>query len=129
MSLFAMNINNYRAGGEFLNAERREKISHYVLIYVMIAMGDSFLYDCVLTQLTPVIAVAALFLVVLNRKTQYVYPLSILGLGAFAMLFVRSTTGAMGPSELLTWVSMICVTLLAVGFNISKFLERLISKR
>lgn len=126
MSLFAVNINKHRTGGAFLNAGRREKISHYVLIYVMIAMGDSFLYDRVLTQLTPIIAIAALFLVVLNRKTQYVYPLSILGLGAFAMLFVRSTTGAMGPSELLTWVSMICVTLLAVGFNISKFLERLI---
>lgn len=69
MSLFAVNINNCRAGGVFLNAERREKISHYVLIYVMIAMGDSFLYDRVLTQLTPVIAIAALFLVVLNRNS------------------------------------------------------------
>lgn len=110
----------------FLNAERREKISHYALIYLMIAMGDSFLYDRALTQLSPVIACVALLLVVLNRKTQYVYPVSILGLGAFAMLFVRATTGAMGPSELLTWAAMICVTVVSVGFNIGKFLERLI---
>ena len=126
MPLFATNIKKRRTDSTFLNAERREKISHYVLIYLMIAMGDSFLYDRVLTQLSPVIACIALLFVVLNRKTQYVYPVSVLGLGAFAMLFVRATTGAMGPSELLSWAAMICVTVLAVGFNIEKFLERLI---
>lgn len=125
MPLFAGKINKRQMDSAFLNAERREKISHYALIYLMIAMGDSFLYDCVLTQFCAGIAVLLFFLVVINRKTQYVYLISILGLGALSMLFVRATTGAMGPTELLNWVAMICVTIVAVGFNVSKFLERL----
>ena len=124
--MVAAYINKRRTDGAFLNAERREVIIHYALIYLMIAMGDSFLYDRVLTQFCAGIAVLSLFLVVLNRKTQYVYLVSILGFGVLSMLFVHATTGAMGPTELLSWVAMICVTIVAVGFNISKFLERLI---
>lgn len=126
MPLFAANINKRRTGGTFLSAEHREKISHYALIYLMIAMGDSFLYDRVLAQFCAGIAVLSLFLVVINRKTQYVYPVSILGLGALSMLFVRATTAAIGPTELLNWIAMVCVVVVAVGFNVSKFLERLI---
>ena len=126
MPLVASSINKSRTDGTFLNIERREKISHYALIYLMIAMGDSFLYDRVLTQFCMGIAVLSLFLIVINRKTQYVFLVSILGFGALSMLFVRATTGAMGPTELLNWIAMICVTVVAVGFNVSKFLERLI---
>lgn len=126
MLLFAGKMDKRQMDSAFLNAERREKISHYALIYLMIAMGDSFLYDCVLTQFCVGIAVLSFFLVVINRETQYVYLIAILGLGTLSMLFVRAMTGAMGPTELLSWVVMICVTIVAVGFNISKFLERLI---
>lgn len=105
---------------------RREAACHYALIYLMIAMGDSFVYDRILFRLSPILAVVALFLVVSSRKTQYIFPLSILALGTLTMLFVRSTTNAMGPSELFTWVAMICLAVVAIGFNASKFLERLI---
>ena len=106
--------------------KRREAACHYALIYLMIAMGDSFLYDRILFRLSPILAIVALFLVVASRKTQYVFPLSILALGTLTMLFVRSTTNAMGPSELFSWVAMICLAVVAIGFNASKFLERLI---
>lgn len=120
-------MNKHQADKDiFLNAERREKIIHYALIYLMIAMGDSFLYDRVLTQYCAGIAVLFLFLVIANRKTQYIYPISILGLGALSMLFVRAATGAMGPTELLNWIAMICIVVVAVGFDVSRFLERLI---
>lgn len=105
---------------------RREALAHYALLYLMIALGDSFLYDRVLIRLCPIIAVVSLLLVISSRKTQYVFPVSILALGTLTMLFIRSTTDAMGPTELLTWMAMVCVTIVAVGFNTSKFLERLI---
>lgn len=115
-----------RIAGMLFMKGRREAIAHYALLYLMVAMGDSFLYDRVLIRLCPIIAVVSLMLVLSSRKTQYVFPISILALGTLAMLYVRSTTNAMGPTELLTWMAMICVTIVAVGFNTAKFLERLV---
>lgn len=101
-------------------------IAHYLLIYLMIAMGDSFLFDRALVHACSLIAPAVLFCVIANRDTQYVYPLIILCLGFLSMLFVRSTSNAMGPSEFLMWTAMICITVLAVAFDVANFLERLI---
>ena len=105
---------------------RREAVIHYVLIYLMISMGDSFLYDRVLTNLTIPIVLILIIAVLSSRKYQLVYPVSILALGLITMLAVRASTGAMGPTELISWTAMIGITFFAVRYNTSKFLMRLI---
>lgn len=115
-----------RARSIGLNRDSAAAIVHYVLIYIMVALGDSFLYDRILIYLCPAIAAVSLVLLLFNKKSNYLFPLSILPFSALVVLCVRLKTNAVGVSELLVWFSMVCVTLLAVGFNISKFLERLI---
>ena len=106
--------------------KQREAACHYLLIYLMVAFADSFLYDRILTNIViPVVALIAL-LVMANRKYQLVYPISILALGFLAMLFVRVSTNALGPTELLGWVAMVGITLIAVMFDVSSFLIRFI---
>lgn len=106
--------------------ERREAFCHYVLIYLMISMGDSFLFDRVLTNLTIPMVLIFIIAVLASRKYQLVYPASILALGLMTMLAVRANTGAMGPSELISWTAMIGITFITVRYNTSKFLMRLI---
>ena len=105
---------------------RKEAFCHYVLLYLMIAMGDSFLYDRVLTNLTIPMVLVLIIVVLANRKYQLVYPITILVLGLITMLAVRANTGAMGPTELISWTAMIGITFVAVRYNTSKFLMRLI---
>ena len=106
--------------------KRRETSCHYLLIYLMVAFADSFLYDRVLTNIViPVVALTVLIILV-NRKYQLVYPISILALGLLAMLFVRANTNALGPTELLSWAAMIGITFIAVMFDVSCFLIRFI---
>lgn len=105
---------------------RKEAICHYVLLYLMLAMGDSFLYDRVLTHLAIPMLLVLMLIVLANRKYQFVYPLSILSLGLITMLAVRASTGAMGPTELISWATMIGITFIAVRYNTSRFLIRLI---
>ena len=106
--------------------KQREAVCHYLLIYLMVAFADSFLYDRILTNIViPVVALIAL-IVMANRKYQLVYPISILALGFLAMLFVRVSTNALGRTELLSWVAMVGITLIAVMFDVSSFLIRFI---
>lgn len=105
--------------------KQREAVCHYLLIYLMVAFADSFLYDRILTNIViPVVALIAL-IVMANRKYQLVCPISILALGFLAMLFVRVSTNALGPTELLGWVAMVGITLIAVLFNVSSFTAQL----
>lgn len=105
---------------------RVELLCHYALIYLMIACADSFLYDRFLTNLAIPTVGLFLFIILLNRKYQLVYPLSILSLALISMLFVRANTGAMGPTELLSWAMMVMVTTVTVLYDINHFLVRFI---
>ncbi len=105
--------------------KQREATCHYLLIYLMVAFADSFLYDRILTNIViPAVALIAL-IVMANRKYQLVYPISILALGYLAMLLVRASINALGLAELLSWVAMVGITLIAVVFHISSFTAQL----
>lgn len=105
---------------------RGEAVCHYCLIYLMIACADSFLYDLFLMNAAIPIVGLFLMIILLNRKYQFVYPLSILALALISMLFVRANTGAMGPTELISWVMMVVVTVVTVLYDINHFLVRFI---
>lgn len=111
---------------EAVSKGRREAFFHYLLIYFMVAFADSFLYDRFLVNLTILVVASIAFVVLVNRKYQLVYPVSILTLGLVTMLFVRAGTNALGPTELLSWAAMIGVTFVAVMFDVSRFLFRFV---
>lgn len=85
--------------------KQREAVCHYLLIYLMVAFADSFLYDRVLTNIVVPVAALVALIVMANRKYQLVYPISILALSFLAMLLVRASTNALGPTELFELVS------------------------
>lgn len=109
------------------NKAKRESVCHYLLIYLMVAFADSFLYDRILVNYTIPFVLLLTLVILINRKYQLVYPLSILALGLVTMLLVRAATGALGPTELIGWAAMIGITFVAVQYDASRFLLRFVN--
>lgn len=100
------------------------KMIHYLLIYFMITVNQSYLYENYISKYNSIIIILVFLLLMSKRKYRNLYSLTFLAFMLAAVTFERFYTGGIGLRAWMSWAVKILVTLYAIQYNKELFITR-----
>ena len=105
----------------------KHNVWHYLIIYLLLLSGQSYLFEYVLQGLLVPAAGVVLLIVVLNRKYWHFRSLVLLWVIFVLSLYVRIVQGGVGLDVVLSYSFRIGLLLVAINYDYTWFARRLIS--
>lgn len=98
---------------------------HYLLIYFMIAMSDSYLQINYFRNLVPILfLVVSLIVLLIYFKIKDQYVEGFISFLLATIIILRYTVGGVGLIRWAVWTGQILIVLLAIRYNSERFIER-----
>lgn len=103
---------------------RYKSVMHFILLYLMVCVADTYVYNMYFIRLLPVIAALCLGIVVINKKYQNQYSVLFIIFLLTAVVVSRILSGGVGLQVWYTWTICVLVTCIAICYKKEAFLER-----